>query len=274
MNLCTALMAIVSHKVIQEVFTTPKTAPEHFTYVEWFSPIPITRGPNHRLYKVTRLAHNGHRRASIIPRESFFLMQGGEELREQTGGGGGTQGADRVEGHREQTGWRGAGSRRGGGVQGADGVEGRKEQTGWRGAGSRRRGGAQGADGGRAQGADGGGTGRRPGGGGHREETGGGGVTGRRPGGGSQGGDRGGTQGERGGEVQGGGAQGGDGGVQGGDWVGRREEMGEGHREVTVVGAAPVGGGVQGACATQSRSHAPFKKVKVSPGRRQSAVVG
>ncbi|KAF8262248.1 hypothetical protein EI94DRAFT_1704912 [Lactarius quietus] len=184
-------------------------------------------------------------------------MQGGEELREQTGGGGGTQGADRVEGRREQTGWRGAGSRRGGGVQGADGVEGRKEQTGWRGAGSRRRGGAQGADGGRAQGADGGGTGRRPG------------------GGGSQGGDRGGNAGGRGGErckVEGHRVE--MGGVQGGDWVGRREEMGEGHREVTVVGAAPVGGGAQGACATQSRSHAPFKKVKVSPGRRQSAVVG
>ncbi|KAF8261591.1 hypothetical protein EI94DRAFT_1605749 [Lactarius quietus] len=59
------------NRVIQEVFTTPKTAPEHFAYVEWFSPIPITCGPNHRLYKVTRLAHNGHRRASIIPVSSI-----------------------------------------------------------------------------------------------------------------------------------------------------------------------------------------------------------
>jgi hypothetical protein len=59
----------VVHVVFPSLDTTP---PEHLAYVEWFSPIPITPGPNHLLYRVTRLAHHGQRRASIIPVESIL----------------------------------------------------------------------------------------------------------------------------------------------------------------------------------------------------------
>ena len=63
----------IPNRVIEEVFTAPNTPPPgYLAYVEWFSPIPVTRGPNHLLYKVTRLTQNGCRRASIIPVTSII----------------------------------------------------------------------------------------------------------------------------------------------------------------------------------------------------------
>ncbi|KAI9448874.1 hypothetical protein BJY52DRAFT_1206479 [Lactarius psammicola] len=63
----------IPSKVIREVFPSSDiTPPEHLTYVEWFSPIPVTPGSNHRLYRVTRLTRHGRRRASIIPVESIL----------------------------------------------------------------------------------------------------------------------------------------------------------------------------------------------------------
>lgn len=57
----------IPNRVVKEVFTANTPPPKYLAYVEWFSPIPVTRGPNHLLYKVTRLTRNGRRCASIIP---------------------------------------------------------------------------------------------------------------------------------------------------------------------------------------------------------------
>ena len=63
----------IPNRVIKEVFTAQNDPPPgHLAYVEWFSPIPITCGSNHNLYKVTRLTQNGQRHASIIPVASIF----------------------------------------------------------------------------------------------------------------------------------------------------------------------------------------------------------
>ncbi|KAH9009002.1 hypothetical protein EDB83DRAFT_2509016 [Lactarius deliciosus] len=59
------------NKAIPEVFPSLDTAanapPTHLAYVEWFSPIPARPDANQLMYRVSRLMHNGHRRASIIP---------------------------------------------------------------------------------------------------------------------------------------------------------------------------------------------------------------
>ena len=63
----------IPNRVIEEVFTTPNAPPPgHLAYVKWFSPIPVARGFNHDLYKVTRLTQNGRRRVSIIPIASII----------------------------------------------------------------------------------------------------------------------------------------------------------------------------------------------------------
>ncbi|KAN0130983.1 hypothetical protein V8E53_011116 [Lactarius tabidus] len=62
----------IPNRVIQDIFPAPDTPPpQHLAYVEWFSPIPVTRGSNHQLYRVTRLTRNGRRHASIIPVSSI-----------------------------------------------------------------------------------------------------------------------------------------------------------------------------------------------------------
>jgi hypothetical protein len=62
----------IPNRVIQDIFPAPDTPPpQHLAYVEWFSPIPVTRGSNHQLYRVTRLTRNGRQHASIIPVSSI-----------------------------------------------------------------------------------------------------------------------------------------------------------------------------------------------------------
>ncbi|KAH9015334.1 hypothetical protein EDB85DRAFT_1875899 [Lactarius pseudohatsudake] len=64
------------NKAIPEVFPSLDTAvtapPTHLAYVEWFSPIPARPDANQLMYRVSRLMHNGHRRASIIPVSSII----------------------------------------------------------------------------------------------------------------------------------------------------------------------------------------------------------
>ncbi|KAN0137995.1 hypothetical protein V8E53_004214 [Lactarius tabidus] len=62
----------VAQVVNEDLFTSPNTTPRHLAYVEWFSPIPISPGSNHGLYKVHRLTHNSRWRASIIPVDSIL----------------------------------------------------------------------------------------------------------------------------------------------------------------------------------------------------------
>jgi hypothetical protein len=63
----------IPSKVVHEVFPSSDiTPPEHLAYVEWFSPLPVNPGSNHLLYRVTRLAHRGRRRSSIIPVDSII----------------------------------------------------------------------------------------------------------------------------------------------------------------------------------------------------------
>ncbi|KAI9457974.1 hypothetical protein BJY52DRAFT_1204447 [Lactarius psammicola] len=63
------------NKAMPEVFPTldlDAAPPTHLAYVEWFSPIPTTPDANHLMYRVSRLVHNGRRRASIIPVDSIL----------------------------------------------------------------------------------------------------------------------------------------------------------------------------------------------------------
>ncbi|KAH8991902.1 hypothetical protein EDB86DRAFT_3065110 [Lactarius hatsudake] len=64
------------NKAILEVFplldTVVTAPPTHLAYVEWFSPIPARPDANQLMYRVSRLMHNGHRRASIIPVSSVI----------------------------------------------------------------------------------------------------------------------------------------------------------------------------------------------------------
>lgn len=63
----------IPSKVVHDIFLgSVTTPPQHLAYVEWFSPIPANPGPNHLLYKVTRLTHYGPRRASIIPADRIL----------------------------------------------------------------------------------------------------------------------------------------------------------------------------------------------------------
>ncbi|KAN0140483.1 hypothetical protein V8E53_001692 [Lactarius tabidus] len=81
-----SMRGINGHRVVQVrvVFQLPKkaipevfpgldkdTAPTHLAYVEWFSPIPSVPDANHQMHRVSRLVHNGRRRASIIPVNSI-----------------------------------------------------------------------------------------------------------------------------------------------------------------------------------------------------------
>ena len=63
----------IPSKVLHNVFLGSETTPpRHLAYVEWFSPIPAVPGPNHLLYKVTRLTHRERRCASIIPVDTII----------------------------------------------------------------------------------------------------------------------------------------------------------------------------------------------------------
>ena len=55
------------------MFPTLETMPPtHLAYIEWFSPIPSTLDPRHKMYKVSRSTKNGRQCASVIPAESIL----------------------------------------------------------------------------------------------------------------------------------------------------------------------------------------------------------
>ena len=63
----------IPNRVMKDVFPSPNTTlPGHLAYVEWFSPIPVTAGLHHGLYRVSRLTCHGRRHASIIPVNSIL----------------------------------------------------------------------------------------------------------------------------------------------------------------------------------------------------------
>ncbi|KAH8990406.1 hypothetical protein EDB86DRAFT_3235371 [Lactarius hatsudake] len=60
-------------KVLPQLFPSAEVAPPtHLTYVEWFSPIPTTLDSNSCLYRVSKLARNGRRLASVIPVNDIY----------------------------------------------------------------------------------------------------------------------------------------------------------------------------------------------------------
>ncbi|KAG1866365.1 hypothetical protein C8R48DRAFT_772465 [Suillus tomentosus] len=56
----------LSVKAKQAVFRNAGL-PDHFVYVEWFTPFSNTLEANHGMYKVSRAFRNGEKQASIIP---------------------------------------------------------------------------------------------------------------------------------------------------------------------------------------------------------------
>ena len=63
----------IPSRIYDDVFPSPDiTPPTHLAYVEWFSPIPATPDPIHKMYKVSRSRPNEQRRTGIIPVESIL----------------------------------------------------------------------------------------------------------------------------------------------------------------------------------------------------------
>ncbi|KAN0142113.1 hypothetical protein V8E53_000575 [Lactarius tabidus] len=63
----------IPSKVLPNVFPSSTTkVPSHLAYVEWFSPLSATPDSNSGMYKVSRLVHQGRRRAAIIPVERIM----------------------------------------------------------------------------------------------------------------------------------------------------------------------------------------------------------
>lgn len=56
----------LSAKAKQAVFHNAGL-PDHFAYVEWFTPFSNTLKANHGLYKVSRAFRDGEKQASVIP---------------------------------------------------------------------------------------------------------------------------------------------------------------------------------------------------------------
>jgi hypothetical protein len=44
----------------------------HLAYVEWFSPLPSTPDPKHKMFKITRSTINGRRSSSVIRVDSIL----------------------------------------------------------------------------------------------------------------------------------------------------------------------------------------------------------
>ena len=65
----------IPSKVHARVFPSPEaaqTASAHLAYIEWFSSIPATPHPVHRMYKVSRSMRDNSRSASIIPVDTII----------------------------------------------------------------------------------------------------------------------------------------------------------------------------------------------------------
>jgi hypothetical protein len=60
----------IPSRFCEQVFLSPNSAAlstTHLAYVELFSVLPAAPDPNHLMYRVSRLIHEGHRRAIVIP---------------------------------------------------------------------------------------------------------------------------------------------------------------------------------------------------------------
>jgi hypothetical protein len=63
----------IPNRVTKLVFPSDDiTPPKHLAYIEWFSPLPGTPDPVNKMYKVSRMFHDGMRRASILPVEAIL----------------------------------------------------------------------------------------------------------------------------------------------------------------------------------------------------------
>jgi hypothetical protein len=62
----------IPNAVLPKVFPPETTVPTHLAYVEWFSHLPTTPDPRHRMHRVSRLTRHGRWCVGIIPADAIL----------------------------------------------------------------------------------------------------------------------------------------------------------------------------------------------------------